>query len=74
MLQFLYVVLFERSFDSSTGWGERASGKRPFAAGHLQDTVGRGDEKQGEEQQTLGLVYFIYCLMNCDYDPMLAKV
>jgi hypothetical protein len=35
MLQFLYVVPFERSFDSSTDWGERASVERPFAAGHL---------------------------------------
>jgi hypothetical protein len=36
MLRFLYVVPFERSFDSWTDWEERASVERPFAAGHLQ--------------------------------------
>jgi hypothetical protein len=36
MLRFLYVVLFERSFDLSTDWGERASLERPPATGHLQ--------------------------------------
>ena len=35
MLQFLYVVLSQQNFDSSTGQGERASVERPFAAGHL---------------------------------------
>jgi hypothetical protein len=36
MPRFLYVVIFEQSFDSSTDWGERASLERPLAAGHLQ--------------------------------------
>jgi hypothetical protein len=35
MLMFLYVVLFEQSFDLSTDWGERASLERLFEAGHL---------------------------------------
>jgi hypothetical protein len=59
MLQFLYVVLFEQSSDSSTGWAERASGVRPFAADRLQDTVGHDSKKQGERPHTLGLVYII---------------
>ena len=45
MLQFHYVVLSERSCDSSTGQGERASVERPVAAGHLQDTVGLSNER-----------------------------
>ena len=35
MLQFLYVVLSQRNFDSSTGQGERASVEPPFVAGRL---------------------------------------
>ena len=46
MLQFLYVVLSKRSFDSSKGQGEKASVGHPFAGGHLQNTVGLG--KGGE--------------------------
>jgi len=53
MLQFLYVVLSKRSSDSSTDQGETASVERPFAAGHLQNTVGLGNERGGEKQQTL---------------------
>jgi len=44
MLQFLYVVLSERSFDSSTGQGERASVEPPIGVVHLQDIVGLGNE------------------------------
>jgi hypothetical protein len=44
MLQFLYVVLSEQGFDSSTGQGERASVEPPIAIVHLQDIVGLGNE------------------------------
>jgi hypothetical protein len=40
----LYVVLSERSSDSSMGQGERASVEPPIAVVHLQDTVGLGNE------------------------------
>ena len=43
MLRFLYVVLSERSFDSSTGQGERANVEPPIAVVHLQDIVGLGN-------------------------------
>jgi hypothetical protein len=52
MLMFLYDVLFERSFDSSTDWGEKASVGHPFAAGHLQRYLGHGDEKREEREIT----------------------
>jgi hypothetical protein len=39
-----YVELSERSFDSSTGQGERASVELPVVAGHLQDIVGLSNE------------------------------
>ena len=48
MLRFLYVVLSKRSFDSSTDQGERASVEHPFAARHLQNTIGLGNEKWWE--------------------------
>jgi hypothetical protein len=44
MLRFLYVVLSERSFDSSTGQGEKASVGPPIAVVHLQDIIGLGNE------------------------------
>jgi hypothetical protein len=47
MLRFLYVVISKRSYDSSTDQGETASVERPFAAGHLQNTVGLGNEREG---------------------------
>ena len=63
MLQFLYVVLSKRSSDSSTDQGETASVERPFAAGHLQNTVGLGNERGGgEKQQTLHLETHIQIL------------
>jgi hypothetical protein len=46
MLQFLYVVLSERSFDSLTGQGERASVEPPIAVVHLQDIVELGNKMQ----------------------------
>ncbi len=46
MLQFLYVVLFEQSFDLSTDQEERASVEPPIAVDHLQDIVGPGNEFQ----------------------------
>ncbi len=44
MPRFLCVVLSEQNFDSSMGQAERATAERPFAAGHLKDTIGHGDE------------------------------
>jgi hypothetical protein len=48
MLRILYVVLSKRSSDSLTDQGETASVERPFAAGHLQNTVGLGNKRGGE--------------------------
>jgi hypothetical protein len=48
MLRFLYVVLSKRSFDSSTDQGETTSVEHPFAARHLQNTVGLGNERWWE--------------------------
>ena len=45
MLRFLHVVISKRSFDSSTDQGETANVEPPFAAGHLQNTVGLGNER-----------------------------
>jgi hypothetical protein len=59
MLRFLYVELSKRSYDSSTDQGETASVERPFAAGHLQNTVGLGNEKGVEKQQTFHPVIFV---------------
>jgi hypothetical protein len=58
MLRFLYVVHSKRSCGSSTDQAETASVERPFPAGHLQNTVGLGNERCGE-QQTFHLVCFI---------------
>jgi hypothetical protein len=44
MQQFLYDVLSERSYDSSTGQGERASVEHPIVVGHLHDIVELGTE------------------------------
>jgi hypothetical protein len=44
MQQFLYIVLSERSFDSSTGQGERASVEPPIAVVHLHDIIRHGNE------------------------------
>ena len=45
MLLFLHVVLSKQICDLSTDQGETASVERHFAAGHLQDTVGLGNER-----------------------------
>jgi hypothetical protein len=57
MLRFLYVVLFEQSFDSSTDWGERASVERPSAAGYLQRF--RRPRRQTAERSNKRWVLFI---------------
>jgi len=44
MLRFLYVVLSEQSFDSSTGQGEKASVEHPIAFDHLKNIVGLGND------------------------------
>ncbi len=45
MLQFLYAVLSERSFDSLTGQGERANVEPPIAIVHLvRDSVDLGNK------------------------------
>ena len=43
-MQFQLVVPPKRSCGSSTDQGRRATAERPFAAGHLQDAIGHGDE------------------------------
>jgi hypothetical protein len=48
MLQFHHVVRPKRSCGSSMGQAERANFERQFAAGHLQDIVGLGNERWGE--------------------------
>ena len=54
-----YVVLSERSFDSSTGQGGRASTEHPFAAGHLQDPVGLSNESWEENNERF--ILFVSC-------------
>ena len=44
MMRFQHVVPPKQSCGSSTGQGGRATAERPFAAGHLQDTVGHDDK------------------------------
>jgi hypothetical protein len=61
MLRFLYVVLFEQSFDSSTDWGERASVERPFAAGHLQRY--RRSRRRNAERETTNVGSCLFYLM-----------
>jgi hypothetical protein len=51
MQQFLYVVLSERSFDSSMGQGERASVEPPIAVVRLHDIVGLGNEMYRKNNQ-----------------------
>ena len=52
MPQFHYVVISERSYDSSTGQGVTASVERPVEAGHLQDTAGLSNEMWGKTKTT----------------------
>ena len=56
----------------------RIWGREPILNDLLQPvtykvTVGYGDEMRKEKQQTLRLVYFIQCLLNCYYNPVLAR-
>jgi hypothetical protein len=73
MLRFLYVVLFEQSFDSPTDWGREPVLNVLLQPVTYKDTFGH-DEMRKRKQQTLGLVYFILFLVNCDYNPMSARV
>ena len=61
MLQFLYVVLSKRSFDSSTDQEERASIGPLAAVGHLQDAVSSDSRQESIEgkQQTLYLIHLV---------------
>jgi hypothetical protein len=58
MPSFLYVVLSKRSFDLSTDQGETASVGRPFAAGHLQNTIGL-DNEGGRERDNKRFILFV---------------
>jgi len=52
-------MLSERSFDLSTGQGERASVEPPIAVVHLQDIVGLGDEmSRGNNERFVLLISF----------------
>ena len=50
MLLFLHVVLSKRNCALWMDQGETASVEPPFAAGHLWDTVGPDNERQGEQK------------------------
>ena len=58
MLMFLYDVLFERSFDLSTDWGEKASVERLFAAGHLKKYLWSRQLKAEKEITNVGFCVF----------------
>ena len=58
MLRFLYAVPSKRSSDSSTDQGETAIVERPFAAGHLQNIIGLGNER-GKEKNNKRFISFI---------------
>jgi len=72
MLRFLYAALSKRSSDLSMDQGETANVERPFAAGHLQNTVGLGNER-GEKQQTFHLVHFVWYLVKSDERPQVSQ-
>jgi hypothetical protein len=60
MMRFLYVVLSERSFDSTTGQGERASVEPPIAVVHLQDIIALGNEMlKGNNERFVLFISFI---------------
>jgi len=73
MLQFLYVVLFEQSFDLSTDQEERASVEPPIAVDHLQDCWTWQRTAEGK-QQTFRLVYFVQRLAKRNYEPKSVRV
>ena len=58
-LLFHGAALSERSCDLLTGQGEIASVERPVAVGHLQDTVGLGNERRRKQRQTFDLIHFV---------------
>jgi hypothetical protein len=64
-MQFHGVVLSERSRDSSTGRGERASVGPPVAAGHLQDAVSLGNKTATEIKKC-------WEVTNLSLDPQLS--
>jgi hypothetical protein len=51
-------VLSKQSFDSPTDQGETASVERPFAADHLQNTVGLDNERGGKETTNVSFCSF----------------
>ena len=61
MLRFLYVVLFEQSFDLSTDWGARASVEPPYVTGHLQRY--RRSRRRDAEVETTNVEFCLFCLM-----------
>ena len=61
MLQFLYAVISKRSSDSSTDQGETTSVGRRFAAGHLQNTVGLGDKRWGNNKHFILFILYDAC-------------
>jgi hypothetical protein len=50
MLRFPYAVLSKQNFDLSTDREETTSVEHPFVAGHLQNTVGLGNESWGDRK------------------------
>jgi hypothetical protein len=64
MMWFLYIALSKRSFDSSTDQGGTTSVECPFAAGHLQNTVGLDNERGGRETTNVS---------SCSFRLMLGK-
>ena len=63
MLTFHCVVLSERSCDSSTGQGKRASIELPSAADHLQDNVGPRNKMQEDDERFAKSTSLAVCLM-----------
>jgi hypothetical protein len=49
-MRILHVVPSKRSSDLSTDQGETTSVERRFAAGHLQNTVGLGNEGEKRDK------------------------
>jgi hypothetical protein len=60
-----YVVLSERSCDSSTGQGERASVELPVGAGHLQDAIGLSNEMLSDDERFTRSTSLAVCFITC---------
>ena len=71
--QSLCVEPSERSCDSLTGQGERASVERCIAAGHLKYTVNPAT-KAGRKGQTFHLIHFVQHLVESDYKYKSARI